>query len=224
MPGYLLRLLAVLVLGIYIGWLFATYQYSPFLQSDKTHNHVPTTQTKGDTDFTCPAPQPVVLETCNVTGIPSSEPVVSASPENEITSVDKTSSNFLPDQRFSQDEPAYWQQQILYSRDETSKFAAIEELVQRERADLLASGLGDKSREIRIATIEGLSRIGDSHSVRILASVLFSNANPTDKLRAIEALSELRHDPHAELFLEASLQQEKNTLLREATYNALGRS
>ena len=91
---------------------------------------------------------------------------------------------------------------MLYLSDsEDEKLSAIDELVQLQESNLLASGLGDASIDIRIATIEGLTQIGDINSVQLIGQALFSKQNKALTPHIIKALNTLNYHDNAQVFL-----------------------
>jgi len=101
-----------------------------------------------------------------------------------------------------EDPKAYWHNILFQSEFVDEKLSAIDELIHLQDSDLLASGLGDKSAEIRKATIEGLELIGDANSVQLLGQALFYEKDQILYSRIIEALETLSYHDNAQAFLD----------------------
>jgi hypothetical protein len=101
-----------------------------------------------------------------------------------------------------EDPKAYWHNILFQSEFVEEKLSAIDELVQLQNSDLLATGLGDKSTEIRRVTIEGLVLIGDFNSVQVLGQALFYEKDQIIYAHIVEALTTLAYHDNAQVFLD----------------------
>ena len=105
---------------------------------------------------------------------------------------DQLKSVRIRDQRVDvySDEPrSYWHNKLYLGHSIEDKLSAIDELVRLQESDLLASGLGNRSVEVRTATINGLTLIGDVNSVQLLGQAMFSEKNEDVHFIIIKALN-----------------------------------
>lgn len=100
------------------------------------------------------------------------------------------------------DPKRYWHNALYLGESIDDKLLAIDELIMLQESNLLASGLGDTSTDIRIATIKGLTQIGDVNSVQLLGQALFTEQNETTHELIINALHTLSYHDNAQVFLD----------------------
>ena len=204
----------------YLGWLLGVYHASPLTQQSVAEATVTSHPSPPATHQSCPETETLVVNRCDQT--PPSDQESENFTTTEALQVGSTETNFITDNDFDVTESEYWQQQITQSANDEGKLAAIEELALRGEVAMLAEGLGDPSLEVRQATVRGLGRIGNNEAVRTLATVLFSDKDVANRMETIRVLSNLRYDPHADLFLEVAMQQDKSVAVRKAAAEALG--